>query len=299
MDGKQRELLRSYMDNIQVNLQNAYYTRVGAGWGERSILPDVTRLYFIREGEGWIRLRGRLYHPRPGQLLLLPAGMRLSFGTNAERPFGKYWCHFTANVGELNLFQLLELPHCIDVRDEAWLETKFKTLVAHFHQPSLTSPLHIKSLLLEIVSSYMEQALEQAGGAGESPGGEGAGEAAFRLTPTAETGKMNTVLHYIEEHLQEQMTVEELARLIHFHPNYFMHYFKTMLGLSPIAYINRKRMEQAKALLTDSDQSVTDVAERVGLELYYFSRLFKKQTGLSPSEYRKHMAAGRGAGPVF
>ncbi|MEC0210500.1 AraC family transcriptional regulator [Paenibacillus ehimensis] len=152
-------------------------------------------------------------------------------------------------------------------------------MIGLYNNPSLTAPLRIKSVLLEIVSGYMEGALER--------------ERGLRLAPMSETGKINTVLHYVDEHLQERITVEELARLVHFHPNYFMQYFKTMLGLSPIAYINRKRMEKAKELLSATEWTVTDIAERVGLELYYFSRVFKKQTGLSPSEYRKQ-AARRG-----
>ncbi|CAG7643886.1 HTH-type transcriptional activator Btr [Paenibacillus solanacearum] len=275
MDAQQLQIMRSYLENTQITLETAHYTKVNAGWKFDFNLTDVNRLYYIREGEGWIRVRNKLYHPKPGQLLLLPAGVRLAFGRLNDNGFGKYWCHFTATVGEVNLFQMLDLPCCIDVQDEPALEKKFQTLIALYQNPSsLTSPLRIKSLLLELVSDYMEASLGPDRG--------------LRLAPTAETGKINTVLEYIEEHLQEQMTVEELARLVHFHPNYFMQYFKTMLGLSPIAYINRKRMDKAKELLMSTGLSVTDVADRIGLELYYFSRLFKKQSGLSPTEYRKY-----------
>ncbi|CAG7645577.1 helix-turn-helix domain-containing protein [Paenibacillus allorhizosphaerae] len=275
MDGQQLQIMRSYLENTQITLETAHYTKVNASWKFDINITDVNRLYYIREGEGWIRVRNKLYHPKPGQLLLLPAGVRLAFGRLNDNGFGKYWCHFTATVGEVNLFQMLDLPYCIDVQDEPALEKKFQTLIALYQNPSsLTVPLRIKSLLLELVSDYVEASL------GPDQG--------LRLAPTAETGKINTVLEYIEEHLQEQMTVEELARLVHFHPNYFMQYFKTMLGLSPIAYINRKRMDKAKELLMSTGLSVTDVAEKIGLELYYFSRLFKKQSGLSPTEYRKY-----------
>lgn len=105
----------------------------------------------------------------------------------------------------------------------------------------------------------------------------------------SETGKINSVLAYIDERLHEPITVEELAHLVHFHPNYFMPYFKSMLGVSPIAYINRKRMEKAREPLVTTELTVTDVAEQVGFELYYFSRLFKRMNGMSPSEFRKLM----------
>jgi AraC-like DNA-binding protein len=87
------------------------------------------------------------------------------------------------------------------------------------------------------------------------------------------------------------MTVEELASLVHFHPNYFLPYFKSMMGVSPIAYINRKRIELAKRLLTSTDLPVTNIAERIGLEPYYFSRMFKKLAGQAPSVYRTYASA--------
>jgi AraC-like DNA-binding protein len=107
------------------------------------------------------------------------------------------------------------------------------------------------------------------------------------LTATTSNSKINSVLSYIESHLADPMSVEELAKLVHFHPNYFMNYFKSMMGLSPIVYVNKKRLEKARRQLATSELSISDIAEGIGMELYYFSRLFRKQTGMSPSEYRK------------
>jgi AraC-like DNA-binding protein/mannose-6-phosphate isomerase-like protein (cupin superfamily) len=269
----QHTLLRSYLENTQVTVQVAHYTKVPPQWSGPDQIPSVNRLYYIREGEGWIKLKGKRYEPQPGQLYLLPAGTKLSFGTTADNTLGKYWCHFTATVGEISLFQLLDIPYCLEIHDDGWLEGWFKELVKQYQQPSLTSPLRIKSLLHELISVY----LETAAASGHT----------VRMVSSKETGKIDTVLSYIEEHLHEPMSVEELAQLVHFHPNYFMQYFKTMLGAAPITYINRKRMDKARELLSTTDAPVTDVAERVGMELYYFSRLFKRQSGLSPSEFRK------------
>jgi YesN/AraC family two-component response regulator len=134
----------------------------------------------------------------------------------------------------------------------------------------VTAPLRIKSILLEIISEYIEQSSEQV-----------------HLAAATSTSKINSVLSYIESHLSEQMTVDELAKLVHFHPNYFMHYFKSMMGLSPIVYINKKRLDKARRLLTTTEQSVSAIADEIGMELYYFSRIFKKQASMSPTEYRK------------
>lgn len=269
-DKLQLQLMRSYLENTQINMQIAHYTKVGVNWRTNNRMPNENRLYFIREGEGWIHIRGKDYSPRRGQLYLLPAGMRLSYAPVVENPLGKYWCHFSATVGDVNLFQMLELPHWIEVQDEQKLEQQFEELIELNSSSQVTAPLRIKSILLDIISEYIEQSGDQ-----------------LHLTAMSSTSKINSVLSYIERHLAEPMTVEELAKLVHFHPNYFLHYFKTMMGLSPIVYINKKRLDKARRLLSTTDLSVSAIADEIGLELYYFSRIFKKSVNLSPTEYRK------------
>ena len=269
-DKLQLQLMRSYLDNTQITLQMAHYTKVNTNWRVSNVMTDVNRLYYIREGGGWIHIRGKDYYPEPGQLYLLPAGMRLSYAPENDNLLGKYWCHFSATVGDVNLFQMLDLPHWITVKDEPMLERQFQQLLELHTNTSVTAPLRIKSILFEIISNYIEQS-----------------ETQLHLAATSSTSKINIVLSYIERHLAEPITVEELAKLVHFHPNYFMHYFKSMMGLSPIVYINKKRLEKARRMLATTDLSISGVADEIGMELYYFSRIFKKQSGLSPSEYRK------------
>ncbi|WP_240420422.1 helix-turn-helix domain-containing protein [Paenibacillus periandrae] len=269
-DKLQLQLIRSYLENAQIMMQMAHYTKVGPSWRDSYRMTDVNRLYYIREGSGWIHIRGKDYYPKAGQLYLLPAGMKLAYARDDADPLGKYWCHFSATVGDVNLFQMLEQPHWIQVQDEVRLEQQFQQLVDLHRSNTLTAPLRIKSILLEIISEYIEQSTEQP-----------------HLTATTSTSKIHSVLSYIESHLSEQMSVDELAKLVHFHPNYFMHYFKTMMGLSPIVYINKKRLDKARRLLTTTEHTISAIADEIGMELYYFSRIFKKQTGMSPSEYRK------------
>jgi AraC-like DNA-binding protein len=270
-DKLQLQLMRSYLENTQITMQAAHYTKVGSNWRESNRLTDVNRLYYIREGRGWIHIRGKDYDPMPNQLFLLPAGMKLSYAPDDDNPLGKYWCHFSATVGDVNLFQMLELPHWIHVQDVQKLERQFQVLIELNRSTAVTAPLRIKAILFEIISEYIEQSSQEQ----------------LHLAATTSSSKINSVLSYIERHLSDPMSVEELAKLVHFHPNYFMHYFKSMMGLSPIVYINKKRLEKARRLLTTTDQSISAIAEEIGMELYYFSRIFKKQIGMSPSEYRK------------
>ncbi|MEH7414467.1 helix-turn-helix transcriptional regulator, partial [Neobacillus drentensis] len=82
------------------------------------------------------------------------------------------------------------------------------------------------------------------------------------------------------------ITVEDLAKITNFHPNYFISIFKDFTGHSPIQYINRRRIEKAKEMLVISELTISTISDSLGLELSYFSRMFKELTGLSPRAYR-------------
>src|SRR5690606_31222368 len=90
----------------------------------------------------------------------------------------------------------------------------------------------------------------------------------------------------IDDHLADNMTLEDLARIAYLHPNYFISMFKNTIGCSPIQYVNMKRLETAKKLLAQTDIQVADIAASVGMQNHYLSRLFKQHIGISPTRYR-------------
>jgi AraC-like DNA-binding protein len=277
MHNRRQELMRSYLANTQVMLQTVSLTKVNSSWVSTNMVPEINRLYYILEGEGCIKVRGREWFPGPGQLVLMPAGVEQSYSiVREDYTYRKYWCHFSAMVGDIHLFQLLPAPVVVDVKDPARLEAQFNELIRLNKSKELTAPLRIKTILFELLSTFIELAMEQTD------------EAERFTSATPNVSKMNTILEHIDQHLAMHMTIEELAKLVHFHPNYFLNVFKSMLGVSPIVYINKKRMEKAQQLLLASDQPIAQIAEQFGMEPYYFSRMFKKLTGLSPSEYRKY-----------
>ncbi len=95
------------------------------------------------------------------------------------------------------------------------------------------------------------------------------------------------VIDYIEKHLSEPITLDELSSIAHFEKSYLTVRFKEIWGLSPMKYVNYMRIERAKLLLKTTDMSVTDVAGAVGFgSIHYFSRYFKEKENMTPNEYR-------------
>ena len=94
--------------------------------------------------------------------------------------------------------------------------------------------------------------------------------------------------HYIQQHYQEALRLEDVSSAVGFNATYFSTLFKKETGQNFMDYLTELRISKAKELLCGEELSVQDVAEQVGYrDLKYFSRLFKKLTGVSPSDYKK------------
>ncbi|PIY11006.1 MAG: AraC family transcriptional regulator [Flexibacter sp. CG_4_10_14_3_um_filter_32_15] len=96
------------------------------------------------------------------------------------------------------------------------------------------------------------------------------------------------VIEYVENNLEEQITVEKLSKLACMSESNFYKTFKREFGITPVEYILKQRISLAKKLLTNMKLSITDVCYKAGFNsLSYFSVLFKKYADQSPSEFRK------------
>ena len=96
------------------------------------------------------------------------------------------------------------------------------------------------------------------------------------------------VMAYVEENLQNKISLKDLAGICLMSEKYFCSFFKKQTNLTPIEYINRVRISKACDLLSLSTMNVTEISLECGFEsLSYFIRQFKKITGVSPSEYKK------------
>lgn len=262
--------IRDYLANLHVQISVVSYGTVNQGWRASDFTSDFNRLYYICHGQGTVKVGQREYQPQPGQLVLLPAGQRLSYSHNGEPYYTKYWVHFTATIGDLHLFQVLDMPYCIDAELDWEMDTRLRILADTFHSTAHTALLGAKVRLMDILTLILHKQ-----------------QARITLTASAAIVKLENVLNYIDRHLLEALSVEELAEIAHFHPNYFIPYFKRFIGLSPIQYINKLRMDRAKDLLLANDKSVSETAAALGLQPYYFSRLFRQHTGYSPSDYKR------------
>src|SRR6516164_2898408 len=103
------------------------------------------------------------------------------------------------------------------------------------------------------------------------------------------TWQMRTATKHIEEHLGEQISLVTLARLARLSPSHFCRAFKQSFGVPPHEYHLSRRMQHAKALLSDRATSITEIGLRLGYSnSSSFTLAFRKITGQSPSRFRRN-----------
>lgn len=96
------------------------------------------------------------------------------------------------------------------------------------------------------------------------------------------------VISLIEENYASVLTLDTLAEAAKCNPQYLCRFFGDIAGISPIQYLIRFRIQQAKRLLRNTTKTILEVSLECGFNnVSYFIRQFKKQTGLTPNEFRK------------
>lgn len=100
--------------------------------------------------------------------------------------------------------------------------------------------------------------------------------------------KLKTVLKYIRENFDKDITLEDMAAVAGFSNKYFCKFFKDMTGTTPVNYLLTYRIERAARKLLGTDLSVTQIAYDCGFnDLSYFIKTFKAFKKVSPKDYRK------------
>lgn len=99
---------------------------------------------------------------------------------------------------------------------------------------------------------------------------------------------LRKAVEYLQEHYNEQVTLNEVAEHTFVSTYYISRMFKKEMGKNFVDYLNEIRIEKAKEMLRDIRFKTYEVAEQVGIpDAHYFSKLFKKYVGVTPTEFRE------------
>lgn len=239
-------------------------------WGETDCVYTYNKFYYFLDGEGKIVIDGDTFLPAPEQLFLIPAGVRHTYSHNPERPVYKCWCHFDLSFREkLALRYNRDTLYVTLPREE--IVPLFETLCRARANAGPSAILEEQAVLLKLFGLFLSRTEIE------------------RLLPVQNDDFTKTMNSCLTCRLADPVTLDELAGLVHLHPNYFIRVFKKHFGMPPLEYLNILRLEHAAELLAARpDLTIEAVAAGSGFQDYrYFGRMFKKRYGMSPSSYRK------------
>ena len=108
---------------------------------------------------------------------------------------------------------------------------------------------------------------------------------------------ISRVILYMQDHLTESISVQQLADMVYVSKSYLSRAFKQKAGLSLMEYLNSLRMEAAKTMLAASNLNTEEIAYRTGYHsTKFFYRAFRAYTGMSTREYRRNEIENRAVG---
>lgn len=237
---------------------------------ERSAPTDHLIMWAVA-GAGFAASGKMKTRAHPGTVMVLPAGRRHSYAADPRQPWDLMWVHFrgpAAGPWVDRFGRRFGLAAELGVHPE--LIDTFTELIATHQRggPSLRLAHHLCWGLLGRIEYRLELG-------STSP-----------VDQHAEA--LDRVQRHIEAHLDEPLTVEQLAEVARLSPRHFTRLSRVTWRLPPMAYVIRQRLARACLLLTETSLPIGSIAAQSGFnDPYHFSRLFHRHIGQTPTRFRR------------
>lgn len=192
-------------------------------------------------------------------------GHRISKENISERYIQHLFIHFNLGIPYDNI-----TPGIIPVPLNASMKGKTDTLIGQLLEDavdfSFLSNLTVRALINELLCAIPQE----------------------KWQAISQDRRVVKSLNYIENHIGENLSNEELGKQAGLATNSFTRLFTEEINTSPQRYVKQKRIDKACILLHHSLHSIERIAETCGFaDRYHFSRIFKEITTYSPANYRK------------
>lgn len=168
----------------------------------------------------------------------------------------------------------------VEIREEGGIRDSFITqlgsaLYSEFKSPSAVGRLYIESLAVTLAVHLLRDYSATTQNVREFSGG-------------LSGAKHRLAIEYIDSHLDQNLSLTNIAETVGMSPYYFSRALKKSTGFAPHAYVVHKRIERAKRLLLETKLPIIEIALAVGFVNHsHFSTQFRRLSGISPTAYRE------------
>jgi AraC family L-rhamnose operon regulatory protein RhaS len=257
-------------------LENLAYIGINSEetWHVRTHYHDHFELCYIDEGKGWFSIDDLFYEVSAGNLFLTKPGEIHRGSAAGELPFKLYYFGFQLDQMrdlEMDFYQLG--LHRVAKDDEKYVKRLCDQIFKEINSDIAHSSSMVQGYFIHILV-YVIRTYRQNGGYTDQP---------LILTLT-----IKSLLCYLNQNVRFHHNIDELSKMLHISRTHLEREFKRYIGTSLGHYIRSLCIDRAKFLLTDVQNTITVIAEKLQFEsVHKFSMFFKRMVGMSPSEYRE------------
>ena len=248
------------------------YTQPGFVLGERTI-PDYELVYFPEGSDTVYETGGRAHALANACLVFTRPGEPHRYRFDPRKAVRHLFVHFDHPALRSNDSRYAAL-----LRDTDALPADnplFAGLMTQILRVANRQAEHWKRPLTTLVAAMLEEAADEA-----ERGAEPA-----RVAPPAPIAR---ALAYMEAHLAEPITVEQIAERSGWSREHFTRVFASIYGMTPKRALLERRLRRAEQLMVASDATIKRIAFEVGFgDEHHFSKAFKRLRGMTPTDYIK------------
>ncbi len=257
-------------DYLRVNSCDFQQRRNALGVQRLHGRKDFHFLYIIN-GCCVAMVNGSIKSLFPGDFLIYRPKELQQYDFVGDESADSYYCHFSGTIAE-------ELMRRSGLLDKSLLhiepDEEFLLLWRELVRQRMTGlsfwEMGSNGVLLQIFA-YLARFVKKSAGMQEVSSRE----------------LISEVINTMQNDYRSNIPIEEYARRCSLSKSRFLHIFRATVGISPLQYVLRVRMEHAKYYLIETSWPIAQIAAEVGFhDALYFSRSFRKIEGCSPTEYR-------------
>ncbi|MBQ8593003.1 MAG: AraC family transcriptional regulator [Bacteroidaceae bacterium] len=261
-----------------------------ADWNWQHVNSPFARIYYVVEGESELILPDGVHLLRPGYMYFIPPFTTHSCRCNAL--FVHYYLHvyedapdsagfldewnFPTEIvgGELErmLFErLCKLnPHMALLHSDPTSYDNHLTLkqnITKNRQRTFSNRVESRGIVFQLFARFLAEGRKGHASIDE---------------------RIRSSLVYIRQNIRRPITISQLAEKANLSKDHYIRLFTREMGITPLQYVNRKKIEQAQLIMLTRGLPVKSVAYMLGFEDHsYFNRLFRKISGYTPIGYRE------------
>ncbi len=247
-----------------------------------------SRLFYILDGACKIEIEDTAYEIKKDALLLWQAGTKYRF--IAYDKIKMLVLNFDYTQSHSSITEPISPVVFKKFKEERIIERVLFEKCEGLNRPLILENMHsLKKRILrtvekfntvgiyskELASAILKEALTECA-------------AAASYSENKSLGNVDKALAYLKENFERRITNADLGAVIGYHPHHINRLVLANTGMTVRQHLISIRVDNAKELLTYTELTMLEVAERCGFEnAAYFSNAFKSKVGVSPREYRK------------